>query len=103
MDERARLGETDFDMPIEKPRTPKKRKAAMKAAGARRRTTAKKRGRTGVSIPRDRKAFVRMLRPLVRDLVAEAVEDHLDVIESIEALKDSGRVSHEDLVRGLGR
>jgi hypothetical protein len=103
VDEQSNFGDTRFPMATTKSTRPTKHRAAVKSAVARRRTAPAKAGRVRDGIPRDRKAFVRMLRPMVRNLVAEAVEDHLDVLESIEALKDPTRVAHEDLVRDLGR
>ena len=42
------------------------------------------------------------LRPMVRRMVAEAIEDQLDSIALAEALQEEGRVGLEELRRRLG-
>ena len=80
----------------------KSSKAARKAARTGRRVASARRRRETGAGSRGKDALVRMLRPLVRDLVADELEDRLDVVESLRALEDPRRVTHEDLVRELG-
>jgi len=51
--------------------------------------------------PRNR-AFIRKFDPLVRAMVAEAIEDWIDARESEEALAEGGAIPHDEFWRRLG-
>lgn len=54
-----------------------------------------------LSSPKNR-AFIRKYGPLVRAMVAEAIEDWIDVRESEEALKEGPPIPHDRFWKRLG-
>jgi len=54
---------------------------------------------------RRKAALLRMLRPIVAELVAkelEKLEDRLDAQDAREALAETGGITHEELLKNLG-
>ena len=48
------------------------------------------------------RAFKKSLRPLVERMVAEAIEDRLDALDSIEALREPGETPNEEFWKKHG-
>jgi len=94
MDGRGGVARTAGAMKTKK--SARRTKAAAKTANTAVRRLVRSRGAR-----RDDRELLKLLRPIIHDLVTEDLEDRLDTIESLRALDDKRRVSHEDLVKEL--